>query len=152
MSKQNCNPPETKADINRCIYTFLHLDESTIFQLLHNETNLNGVNLYQIYGKFRGKKEKQDFTLEEVDLKLVNFTEDRLYKIIDGRLKHNSSNGKIDFFITVEAVNSQEIGIDKTIEPKFEIENGKMIDFHIGGEIKNNDSNGIPCNAKAYVK
>ncbi len=151
MNKQDCNPPETMADINGCIYTFLHLEESKVFQLLHNETNLNGVNLFQIYGKFRGNGSNQKFNLKEVDLKLVNFTKNRLYKIIDGKLEYNSENGKIDFFIIIEAVASQKEGIDKTIYPKFIIKNGEMIDFHVNDKINTVDSNGIPCNTKAYI-
>ncbi len=145
--------PETHEDVNKCIYTFLHLKESEIFQLLHNETDSDGMNPFQVYGKFRvGESDNEDiYNLEEVDFKLVNFIKNINFRIIAAEFKKPESEDKpIDLNIYIGTVEKQNIGIDLALKQSFSIKKGRIIDIHIKtipGMIR---KNGKPCNVKAH--
>jgi len=153
MSSQNSNLqiPETPEDINRFIYTFLHVTNSDIFQLLHNETTADGYNPFQIYGCVRGALEDGGFRMEEIDLKLVNMAQvnnNEQFKIIDANMVANMDNPNlIDFFVTIEEVSQQTQGIDLTYKPSFLIKNCQKIDYHVGNPLTRN---GRPCNNMVY--
>lgn len=159
MKKENkCGVPENEADINKCIYTYLHLEESDIFQLLHNESS-KGINEFQVYGKFQGERiktsdDKTKFLLQRIEFKLVNLGKDKLYRCKDAELTNNVKTGEVDCNIIIEIVKRQKKGVDFTHEQLFLFENGQMIDIHLRPE-KNGEPgpltrNGIPCLVKAH--
>lgn len=154
----DCGVPENENDINRCIYTYLHLEESDIFQLLHNESS-KGINEFQVYGKFHGeiiktKDESAKFLLQRIEFKLVNLGKKGFFKCKNVELVHNAKSGQVDCKILIEEVNQQKAGIDLVHDQLFLFDNGQMIDLHIQPE-KNGETgpltrNGIPCLVMAH--
>ncbi|MDT7829120.1 hypothetical protein RQM65_10630 [Pricia sp. S334] len=157
-NRDECGIPEDPKDINACIYTFLHLEEEDIFQLLHNEST-QGINFFQTYGRVRGEKLSTTdgtvkFLIKEVDFKLVNLgrDEDPKYTIVETDLR--DSDGDIVCDIVIDRVERQKVGVDFTLKKLFLVENGKMIDFHLmpaAGDENRLTRNGIPCNTRAFV-
>lgn len=153
MSNQNNTPqiPESSEDINEFIYTFLHLTNSDIFQLLHVEITEELINPFQLYGCVRGKVVKDGFLLEEIDLKLVNMVEEEdpeQYKIVGADMSQNTDDPDlIDFKIEIANISKRSKGVDLTYKPSFVLKNGQKIDYHVGNP---QTRNGRPCNNMVY--
>ncbi|QCX01640.1 hypothetical protein FGM00_16540 [Aggregatimonas sangjinii] len=145
-------PPENKADINATIFTFLHLERSDIFQLLHNDVRDDNFCNFQIFGCFQGNKvvieNKEKFLVEKVALKLVNMdpNSDVLYTIGGATMKTNTKN-EVDFAITTIQTGKPVKGVDFTLEQLFLLERFQKIDYHVGEGL---DSGGYPCNQSAF--
>ncbi len=155
----NCDVPETLKDINEFIYTFLHVEESEIFQLLHNEVDENGISLFQVYGRFRGVKirtsdDEERFLIKEVDLKLINMKQKdttNFFQVKDAKISKSTENNSIDFMIYIKSIERQEAGIDFVLEQEFLLNCYQIIDNHV--EITGFDPvtrNGIPCKNAAF--
>ena len=150
--------PETPQDIGKHIFTFLHLEEANIFQLLYVDVDLKGVNAFQLYGRFNGEtvtpiQGDAFFLLNTVDFKLVNMNSNvqEVFKIDDAELKTSDKNpNAIDLFLTIAQVHQKNEGVDFTLHTDFQIQKNQFIDCHAAfGNVPSN-RNGRPCNLKAY--
>jgi len=153
MSDQNkdIKIPENGKDVNKFMYTFLHVANPTIFQLLHIEIDSEHKNLFQMYGCVRGELQKEGFLLKEIYFKLVNMIEKSKtkYKVVGANwIKNQSEPDLWDCFVEIEEVSQQTPGVDWTYdESPVLLKRGQKIDYHVGNPLTRN---GRPCNNMVY--
>ena len=157
MEHQMPTPPENREQINEQVFTYLHLEKSNIYQLLHNEINEDTLkSLGQVYGNFEGHRiidadGKPFFILRRASLKYVNIDQknEPQKKVASFEISTNPSNNMlVDFKITIEEVASQKEGADVTQDCNFVFVLNQKIDYHV--EEPNLTKNGIPCNTMVF--
>lgn len=158
MEHQMPKPPENIKEINTQIFTYLHLEKSNIYQLLHNEIKDDDSfkSLGQVYGNFEGHKiidadGKPFFILRRASLKYVNIDRKKepQKRVASFEISTNPDNSMlVDFDITLEKVENQEEGPDVTQDCNFVFVLNQKIDYHV--DDGNLTKNGIPCNTMVF--
>ena len=147
--------PETPGDISTSIFTFLHLTESNLFQLLYVDVDDQGANDFQVFGKFNGEvvspfNGDAFFVLKTLELKLVNMGKNDLYAIKKATLERNT-NGELQIEAIIEPVKAQKRGVDVVITTDMGIQKNELIDCQVKpGNHEPSNRNGRPCFTKAH--
>ncbi|QHI37292.1 hypothetical protein IMCC3317_26710 [Kordia antarctica] len=163
MEQNNIFMPRDRRDINKNVYTFLHLEESDTYQILHNETDNDGINKFQLYGRFIGEKfltenKETVFLVKEVNFKLINIIQNQA--VIQYGFDSIRVDGTDDKGIMNITANLKEIPYDeefeknthhRLIDQPFKVKLNQKIDYHLHTSYpKLILRNGIPCNTVAY--
>ncbi len=144
--------PKTPNQVNKHVKPFVHVEDSSVFQLIHTDYNyFKQETNFQILARFFGEtvytryNDTPKFLIKQIDFTLVNLNTE--VKCIDKIEIHLKDNEDIEF--EIETKEGAKKDVDFSYKTPFVINHNQVIDCNVDGDAQT--KNGIPCRSIIHI-